>query len=599
MTDQDKSPEAIAEEVLQNAETKTPHEHVKTNDSQEPTNTEEIAPSKKTNIFRTFGAWYTHKKKIAIPLTVVVLLALGMAVPTTRYGVLGMFVKRDVQVKITDMQTFVPISGVDVSAGGKSAKTDAQGLATLKSVRVGKTKLQASKKYYKDFSADLTVTLKKVTGTGELRLEATGRQVPIHVINKITGASVSGATVKAADTEVQTDKNGFATLVLPPDQATLSGTVSAKDYNDASVKITVSSSAVKENTFSVAPAGTVYFLSKKSGKIDVVKTDLDGGNRQTVLAGTGKEEDTNTVLLASRDWKYLALQSRRDSDKAKLYLIDTSNDKLTEIDSGNATFELVGWHEHNFVYKVNRDSVLVWQSKGAALKTYNAENQQLTVIDETNAEGSGDSDYVAESLDNAYILRDSIIYTKRWYASYYSAYRLSGKRMGIYSVKPNGTNKQLVKDFNVANNGYINAVLYKPDELYFLVSAADTSYYEYDEGTIKETKDVNDSVFYKFYPTYLVSPSGEKIFWYEPRDGKNTLFTGSQDAGNPTEVASLSEYVPYGWYSDDYLLVSKGGSELFILPATGPGDKGQVLKITDYHKPNTNFPGYGYGYGGV
>ncbi len=347
------------------------------------------------------------------------------------------------------------------------------------------------------------------------------------------------------------------------------------------------------------PSGKVYFLSKKTGKIDVVKTDLDGSNRQTVLAGTGQEEDTNTVLLASRDWKFLALQSRREGDKARLYVIDTSNDMLTEIDSGDASFTPAGWHEHNFAYTVFRNNVPIWQAKKSAIKTYNADSKQLTVIDETNAEGTSDMEYAGETLGSIYILKDGLIYTKHWYASYYSVYRLSGKRMGIYKAKPNGTDKQLIKDFDAGNSGYISAAAYEPEEVYFAVyNNSATSYYEYHDGKVVEAKDVTAGSFSKFYPTYLLSPSGQNTFWYEPRDGKNTLFTGNQAGQNGKEIATLSEYIPYGWYSDDYLLVSKAGSELYILPSTGTIDKEQILKITDYHKPATSFAGYGYGYGG-
>ena len=561
-----------------------------------------ITPPEKSrapNKLQKFWAAYKSNKKLAIPLTAAVLAVLMSGIPVTRYAVAGLFIKRDVHIKIADIQTAIPISGVEVSAGGKSAKTDAEGNATITGVKVGKTKLVATKKYYKDYSSDITVTLKKKNGRGEIKLEATGRQVPVQVINKITGKGLAGATVKAADTEVQTDKNGAATLVVPADKTTLSGTVTAEGFNDQKADIKVSQSAIKENTFSLSPIGKLYFLSKKSGRIDVVKTDLDGANRQTVLAGTGKEEDTNTILLASRDWKFLALLSRRDGDRAKMYLIDTGNDKLTEIDSGDAIFSPVGWHDHFFVYKVSRNNVGYWQPRREALKTYNADNLQLTVADETNAEGSNDNEYAAENMGNVYILKDKLVYSKRWDASYYGAYRLSGKRTAIYSIKSNGTSKQVIKDLDAASRAYITDILFKPDEIYYSVNAnSSTTYYEYENGTFEETKEFGDDSFYNFYPTYLVSPSAHKTFWYEPRDGKNTLFIGTQTGESPEEIASLSEYIPYGWYTDDYLLVSKDGSELYILPAGGADEKGQTIKVTDYHKPARSFQGYGYGYGG-
>ena len=81
----------------------------------------------------------------------------------------------------------------------------------------------------------------------------------------------------------------------------------------------------------------------------------------------------------------------------------------------------------------------------------------------------------------------------------------------------------------------------------------------------------------------------------EPRDGKNTIFNGDSEGKNSKEIATLSEFIPYGWYTDDYVLVSKGGSELYV---TGSGFSTKPLKVTDYHKANFNSIGYGGGYGG-
>jgi hypothetical protein len=77
---------------------------------------------------------------------------------------------------------------------------------------------------------------------------------------------------------------------------------------------------------------------------------------------------------------------------------------------------------------------------------------------------------------------------------------------------------------------------------------------------------MTDEKFNKSYPTFLISPTGDNTFWYEARDGKNSLFVGDSRGDKGNEVATLSEYTPYGWYSDGYILVSKNGSELYILP---------------------------------
>jgi hypothetical protein len=108
---------------------------------------------------------------------------------------------------------------------------------------------------------------------------------------------------------------------------------------------------------------------------------------------------------------------------------------------------------------------------------------------------------------------------------------------------------------------------------------------------------MNPQLFYgSSYPTYLQSPSANDTFWAEPRDGKNTLFIGNEDGQKGKQIASLSEYFTYGWFTDDYLLVSKNSSELYIMPKGGSKN---AIKISDYHKPVQNFYGYGGGYGGI
>ncbi len=549
--------------------------------------------------FKRFKTWYKTHKKLSIPLTILLVLAILLVIPFTRYLLLGPFVKKNVQVTITDSETHIPVSGVDLVLKGKTAKTDGQGKATLQQVSVGKGTLKATKKYFKDYSQNITVTVKSVKPVS-FSMQATGRQVPMKVTNKITGATIAGAVIKISDAEGVTDQNGAVTLVLPADQATQKGTIAAKGYNDLAVTIDLSKTSVGDNSFGLTPTGKIYFLSKRTGKVDVVKTNLDGSDRQVVLAGTGQEEDGNTILLASRDWKYLALQARRENGQTRLYLITTADDSVLEMDSGDSTFNPIGWSEHSFVYTVNRNNIPAWQPKASALKTYSADTKQGATIDETNAEGTSQSDYINEVFDNTYIMKDTVVYVKQWYNSYLSAYRLAGKRSGLYQAKANNSSKQTVKDFDAASTSSISTVLSKPEELYVAVydKSNKATYYEYAKGALVSANDIASDSFSKFYPTYLVSPIGSTVFWGEPRDGKNALFTANLQLEKPKQLVAGTDFTAYGWYTEDYLLMSKNGSELYIAPSSGFGSTNPPLKITDYHKPTRNFEGYGYGYGG-
>jgi hypothetical protein len=437
-------------------------------------------------------------------------------------------------------------------------------------------------------------------------LVATGRQVRVKLTNKISGKPVSGASVSASGAKAKTDKNGLATLVIPSGASTQAATITVNGYNTTKVTVTASDDLAK-NTFGVVPAGKLYFLSNLSGAIDVVKTNLDGGDRQTVLAGTGSEDRYSTSLLASRDWKYLALLSKRAGQNASIYLIDTTNnDKLTTIDEGNASFSLVGWSGDRFINKVHRDTVPNWQPNQEALKSFDPSTGRTLLLDQTQGSGSGQNDYAIQSFGNPYLIGDQIVYAKSW--SGFGANNALGDKQGeVDSIGADGSGHKTLKAFPAlppANIfGYqsigVNTVLYEPDGLYIAVGndGNGTTYYDFDDGKITADADMTSEKFYTTpYPTFLLSPSGNKTFWADPRDGKNVLFTGDQDAKSPKQVGNgLSDYSAYGWFTDNYLLVSKNSSELYVMGKDG----GTPLKITDYYKPAINYQGYGGGYGGL
>jgi hypothetical protein len=569
------------------AEPERPAEHHKDSDSSSESR------------FERLKAWYLDRKKWTIPLSVVLLILILAGVPWTRYHAAGLVDKKDFNVKIVDSTAGTPVSGATVSLGSISAETGGTGMATLHGVKVGHHKLTVTKKYYQSKTVDVLTPILSQKTVSDVELTATGRQVKVTVRNLINKNVLSDVDIDVAGVSAKTDKNGNATIVLPAGVGEQKASLSLNGFNDAGVTVKVSNDKIQENDFNLTPSGKVYFLSKLSGKIDVIKTNLDGTDRQTVLAGTGKEDDSGTVLLASRDWKYLALLSRRSGNDA-LYLINTSDDSLSNIDSGDASFNLVGWSDDNFVYYVTRNNYQAWQPHAQALKSFSASSKQLLTLDQTGAQGSDQSNYAQEAYGQVYQVGKNVVYEKYWNASYYNQAVINDKHAGIYSIGVTGSNSQTLKtfDYNAGQTTFINSIPYEANQLYYSVTEKDSqSYYVYANGKVTSKGNL-DSVFNEYYQnrkTYLLSPSGDDTFWVEPRDGKNTLFIGDENGDNGKQIASLSDYSNYGWFTDDYLLASKNSSELYIMPKSG----GAAVKITDYHKPAISFPGYGGGYGGL
>jgi len=346
----------------------------------------------------------------------------------------------------------------------------------------------------------------------------------------------------------------------------------------------------------------MYFLSNQSGNLDVVSANLDGSARKTVLAGTGNEDDNNTVLLASRDWQYLALLSKRDGGSyAKLYLITTATNAVTTMSTAKANFTLVGWSGHNFVFEANRADVQLWQSGKTLLQTYNAESNNLATIGQTTASGT-QSEHISQSISFATLVNDRVVYGLSWSGMYQGG--LNGKQNALLSADADGTNQKHLRDIALPSGTtftYMSAALIKPEQLEIQTSVNDQASvfytYQYDNNAITQSNSITDDSFNKAQNnvTYLASPSGKSSLWAENRDGKSVLFTGSYEGDGGTEIATTGDYSPYGWFTDDYLLVQKDNSELYIMPAAG----GTPTKISDYYKPPYSYNGYGGGYGGL
>lgn len=561
-----------------------------------------MKPTLRERFANAWSAWWgSPKKRYGTIAAAIVLVGVLAALPVTRYGILGLFIKKPVWVAVVDSKTGAPISGAVVQVGTRQAKTEASGKATL-AAKLGTVTIRVTKKYYQAASQNVTVTFSQPRNNFKVPLRALGRQVPIKVVNKITGKPLAGAVLNVQGSETKTDNNGLATIVLASSATNQKAEVSLDGYNSASVTIEAADGVTAANTFSLTPAGELYFLSNQSGKIDVVKTNLDGTNRQTVLAGTGNEDPGNTTLLATRDWSYLALLAKRDtSTYPSLYLIDTANgDKLSVIDQGNAYFNPVGWSGDTFVYSMTRPDVPNWQPNAEALKSYDAATGKTTLLDQTVAEGSSSTDYGYTNFSAIYILDNDLVYARNWYGSTFPNH-LNGKSVSLVSIRPDGTGHKTIKDFPVpAASSYYSVSLYPdgPSGVYVQVPNGTTNtYYSYQNGTLSPAPNVTDSTFNVPSPTYLLSPSGNATFWAEQRDGKNALFVGDKNAGNPKQIAASSSYVPYGWYSDAYLLVSKNSNELYILPADGGSTTPQ--KVSAYFKPPISYNAYGGSYGGL
>jgi hypothetical protein len=531
----------------------------------------------------------TKKGKIVAAVVVLVLIIAGIfAIPASRYAVAGLVIKKDVHVELVDSETGKPVSAVNVTLGNVTLKTDANGHAVFTNVPVGIQKITAEKNYYQHATAETTVPILRNADNVRVEVVATGRQVPVSVTNKISGAALAGVEIFAGDSTATTAENGEAVIVLPADTPTVTAIFKLAGYNDVTADITVTEQSDDKNKFSLTANGNVYFLSKRTGKINVMSSNLDGSDQKVIVEGTGKESQHTTSLLASRDGKYLALYAKRD-DKEKLYVVTTVDAKLSVMDEGDVDFSLYGWQNDHFVYTVTAKNKQPWETNRSTLKSFNAANGKLTKLDTVTASGDNQYNWSHETYGGVVVLEDRIVYAKNWSQVYFA--EMKGRKDAIYSVKATGESKQTLKEADAVTNGYFELRKYKTNQVAIRENpnSGVGKFYVYADGRIEESQELTSDNYYN-NPLYYISSDGKKAFWHESRDGKFALLVGDADGSNGKEIMS-GEYTAYGWAGSEYLLVSKASSELFILPV-GANAETKPLKITDYHRSASGGEGY-------
>jgi len=239
---------------------------------------------------------------------------------------------------------------------------------------------------------------------------------------------------------------------------------------------------------------------------------------------------------------------------------------------------MTGWSGDNLIYTLSRTDLNPWQTGSGKLKAYNVSTGKLTMLDQTTGSGNVNSN-VYEYYNFVYLSAGNVIYGKGWTTQSQDDADFTGKEETLSSISPSGQNHQVVASYDAATKT-ADYSPYLPNSIYILASAqgSDDTYYDYQVGTPPQQISLSLEEFYKNYPIYYPSPDGKKTVWTEQRDGKNTLLVGDANGSNGKVAASLSDYSAFGWYSSQYLLITKDNSELAIIGLTG----GTPQKITDY-----------------
>ncbi len=550
-----------------------------------------------------------HKRLLVVGLaSVVILVIIALFVPAARDVTIGKLVNRTVVVVVKDDRTNTPISNAIVSSGDQKVKTNAYGKAVLKNVASVSQTFYISKENYDTITSTYSVPIFGTVEQQSISLHANGVPVTLRVLNAITKNPLEGVTVVSEKSTATTDAEGMAVVVRKIGETKQYVAVKEKNYLDKKILLSPAEDGPQtmDKTVLLVPEGTVQYLSKATGVINAVKSNLDGSGTKVLVRGTGNENDSSTALSSSKDWKYSALSTQANEDVSQLYVIDAGTGEKTLIDQGKVTFSVKGWSQHKLVYQIYRSNREYWQDKQQAIKVYDADSNNLQVVDESQGRYSKNSGlYSVESYDGCFSLGSEIVLVKSWsYGSRYGydPYRKPSTKASLISVDVNSLSKKTITSFTNTTETSITARVAKPRLVYIRVQDGwdddkKVRYYAYGNGSMQDSSGVSEAAYRNAKYTYIESPSGKKVMWFDERNGKNTVFVSKVDGSDKKTVARLSSYKPYGWYgsNDNYILVTKDDDTLYVGSVDMIGKKDySPLELSTIHKPNNRYGGYGY-----
>lgn len=478
-----------------------------------------------------FKAWWGNRIARNTTIVAIILLLVGLvAYPTTRYFILNTAgVRAKASVKVIDNSTQQPLKNVSVTVGGQNATTNDEGVVKLEKVKLGSTQLVIKKRAF------ATVDKKVVLGwgsnpLGEAKLEPTGVQYTFKAVDFLSNKPIQNAEAVSGESSAFADKDGKIVLTLDKDEADSSeATIKAKNYRDEKLEL---GDDMNEREVKMVPAHKHAFVSKRSGKLDVYKIDVDGTNEEIALAGSGAERD-DMVLVPHPTDNVIAVVSTRDNQRNRDgYLLSTLN--LVNLEDNKVTtagkserIQVVGWGNGRLVYIQIAEGASANNPKRHRLMSYDVEKEESQEL-------------AAANYFNDVLMANNIIY----YAP--AAAQQNGADVSLFRINPDGNNKQVVynkETWNIFRTSF--------DQL---TIAVQQDWYEYSLQTQKAPTKITPPPNPKSR-IYINSPNGTRSIWMDTRDGKGALIVYSTADKKEEVVKSQSGLkYPAAWVSDDTLV---------------------------------------------
>jgi hypothetical protein len=525
-----------------------------------PANQTNIQPSRRKHFL---ARWWHNKVARNITIIILLLAIAALAiVPQTRYVILNSAgVRSSASVVVLDNTTSLPLRNVSVELGAMSAVTDGEGRASFKDLKLGDYSMNIKRVAFAPYEQRVTIGWGS-NPLGSYKLRATGTQYTILVTDFVSGKPIQGIEANSDEAVAQSDKNGKIILTVDDTEVTkLAVKVSGKNYRTESIEVFADSKTPSKVV--LVPAGKDVYVSKQSGKYDVFASDLDGKNRTLLLAGSGNENATIS-LVVSPDGNRAALVSTRDNMRDQdgflmqaLTIINIEEGTSVTIDHAEQ-IQLVDWVDNRLVYRLTLSGASAANAQRSRLVSYNYDSNarvQLANANQFNA-----------------------IVSSRGYVYYTISSTDPDAAMGLFKVKTDGSDrKRLTNDeiWTAIRTTYSTLSLQQPDGWMT---------YDLETGQVAKSEAPANVVTY----TFTDATKGGRSLWTDVRDGKGALLLHDIDKNSDKVITRQEGLVyPVRWINDNtivYRVSNSSETANYVVSLAG----GAARKVSDVT------PTYGY-----
>lgn len=506
--------------------------------------------------------WQNPKKrKIVLASTAILVVILGV-IPHSRYFILNNAgVRSSTSLTVLDESTGQPLKNVTIKMRGVESKTDDNGVAKLERLKLGASQLVIQKRAFAEVSKKITLGWGS-NPLGEIKLKPVGVQYSFDIKDFLSDRPIDKAEAYSGEYSAFSNQEGRVVLTIEePGEQSIEVSIKAEGYREEKIDQLTENKEVQ--TIAMAPERKHLFVSKRSGKYDVYKIDVDGKNEELVLSGTGNEREDMT-LVSHPERNVAALVSTRENVRNSdgfllsiLTLIDLTSDEVVTIPLDKSErVQIIGWSGDHLVYVKIAAGASASKPDRHRLVTYNYDTDQTKEIAQSNY------------FNDVQMFGGDIYYAPS--AAYQGA-------VGFYRVSATGEHQKTVFDqevWNIFRTGY--------DKLSFAVQ---NDWYEY---LINESKVLAASgpPPVQLTRVYADGPKEKQSLWVDQRDGKGALVAYNAESKEERVVKSQSGLTyPVRWVSDstvvyrinspqetaDYVINLDGGEPKKIIDVTNVG----------------------------